>query len=247
MSFTTTSERQRRRSAVLLGLLLVGSVLLLVGIAVLAVYLVTGDTAATTPAPDSSLPTTAGPSPTPDARTVMADGPVQLVAPAERTLGVGIGWPSGEAGAVSAAANYATVSTIDLGLLERRLAAIYADSEDTESEIAQIIEDAQRGRANLGVPLAEPVGQAAVRLDAQAVTYRVRGSDEVAGYVLVQRRLTTYTGDPVPADVLPVPFVVRRLDDDWKLTANPVNWTPPPVAPSGRPAEGGWRELLPPR
>lgn len=237
-SFEGTSDRQRRKSLALLAVLVTGSVLVLIGAAALAVYLARDDQSSPTPSAETGSP--AGPAP-----TSASPGAVQLIEANDTAVGIGVGWPPGEAGAVSAAADYATASTIDITLFELRLALMYADTAATRDEIAQILDDTRRGRANLGVPPGEPPGMAKVQLDAQAVAYRTVTTETVEGYVLVRRELVSYGGDRMPADVLPVPFVVKRLDGDWKLTADPVSWSPPsPSVAAG--TEGGWHELLPP-
>lgn len=148
---------------------------------------------------------------------------------------------------MSAAADYTTASTIEIGLFMRRLDAIYAHSPESENEIADIVDDTRRGKANLGVPPGRGPGQAQVLLDPEAIVYRSAMS-VVEGYVLVRRQLVSYSGDRMPVDVIPVPFVVRRLDGDWKLTADAVAWSPPPVPTATDPTtEGGWRALLPTR
>ncbi len=213
--------------------------LLLSGVAGLVLLLTRDDQSAAELEPATSPAVSAPSKPT-------VEGAVRLVRAAERTAGIGTGWPDGEAGAVSAAAAYTTAGTLNLELLRRRLVATYADDPDSAAEVTYVLADAARRRANLGVPPDESPGPAKVVLEPEAVSYRVAAAGDVAGYVLVRRQLVTYGADHLPTDLMPVPFVISRQDDDWKLTADAVTW-PPPTVPNqltGTTA-GGWRVLLP--
>lgn len=246
MAFTTIADRQRRSAIVWLTLAAVLGVAILVGVAILAVHLVRDDPTDTTPSTQPTREytpaTTAG-----RASAISPGEPVRLLPPARVVAGVGTGWPAGEVGGLSAAAAYATASTIDLDVLQRRLAVMYADSRAADRETAQILADVKRGRANLGVPPSGATGDAEVQLTPLAAAHKPDRPRRVEGYVLVRRQLVTYAGQRQPADMLPVPFVVKRVGEDWKLTADGVDWSPPPMPGSGAAAtagKGGWRELV---
>ncbi len=238
MAFTSTTDRRRRRSIGWLVLLALFSLSALVGVAVLASLLTRDDTVGS-PVPTKTPALSAQP-----AQITGSDQSIQLLAPTHVVAGVGTDWPEGELGGLSAAAAYTTASTIELDVLRQRLDTMYADTPGAEAEISQVLTDSARGRAHLGVPPGPASGAADVDLTALATSYRATSTDRIEGYVLVRRQLVTYTGQRLPSDILPVPFVVERVAGDWKLTADGVSWTPPPV-PTDGPATGeGWHALL---
>ncbi len=241
MAFASTTDRRRRRSISWLVLLALVSVSAVVGVAMLASLLTREDTVGS-PAPTETPVLSAQPT-----EITGSDRPIQLLPPAQIVAGVGTDWPDGKLGGLSAAAAYTTASTIELDVLRQRLAAMYVDTPTAEAEITQVLTDSARGRAHLGVPPGPTSGAADVDLTALATSYRVSNTGCIEGYVLVRRQLVTYTGQRLPSDVLPVPFVVQRVDGDWKLTADGVSWAPPPAPTDGAATGEGWHELVPAR
>lgn len=242
-----TSDPRRSRPLLVLVGLIGGLVLVCTVVAVLVVTVVRDDSS--TSVPISPTPPTASPELTdPTTGPEPEVGPdIQLLDASRTVAGVGVGWPAGETGAVSAAAAYTTVSTLDLDVLRARLNAMYVRSDATDAEIAGVIGDVRTGRANLGIPPGMDPGRAQVELAPLALSYRVNDTGEVAGYVLVRRQLVTYEGNPLPADLFPVPFVVRWAGGDWKATAEGVTWSPPAVPAIASDVDGDWRALVPAR
>lgn len=241
MAFASTTDRRRRRSISWLVLLALFSVSAVVGVAMLASLLTREDTVGS-PAPTKTPALSAQPT-----QITGSDQPIQLLQPAHIVAGVGTGWPDGESGGLSAAAAYATASTIELDVLRQRLDAMYVDTLAAQREISQVLTDSARGRAHLGVPPGAASGAADVDLTPLATSYRATSTDRIEGYVLVRRQLATYTGQRLPSDVVPVPLVVERVDGDWKLTADGVSWAPPPAPTDGAVTGEGWHELVPAR